>query len=153
MKKISCAERKIRSAQDLYKKRAAAGFNPAAAFMRSRLSEINQRLTAGSTGGIVSSSAGTSGMPGIVHAAIGTDLVCACSVACDVGVSDGCNCAELHGDLNADIPADGEYALAVFDAVAGIFPAVTVGLVQHFVIVVPAFAKGVTVTGTQTDES
>ena len=61
MKKISCAERIFRSAQDLYKKRAAAGFNPAAAFMRSRLSEINQRLTAGSTGGVVSSSAGTSG--------------------------------------------------------------------------------------------
>ena len=66
MKKISCAERIFRSAQDLYKKRAAAGFNPAAAFMRSRLSEINQRLTAGSTGGIVSSSAGTSGMAGII---------------------------------------------------------------------------------------
>lgn len=62
MKKISCAERIFRSAQDLYEKRAAAGFDPAAAFMRSRLSEKNQRLTAGSTEGVVSSSAGTSGI-------------------------------------------------------------------------------------------
>lgn len=90
--------------------------------MRSRLSEKKSEVNGGIDRRRRFFFSGHFGDRGIVHAAIGTDLVCACSVTCDVGVSDGCNCAELHGDLNADILADGEYALAVFDDVAGIFP-------------------------------
>ena len=119
MKKISCAERIFRSAQDLYKKRAAAGFNPAAAFMRSRLSEKKSEVNGGIDRRRRFFFSGHFGDRGIIHAAIGTDLVCACSVTCDVGVSDGCNCAELHGDLNADILADGEHTGAAADALTG----------------------------------
>ena len=51
------------------------------------------------------------------------------------------------------ILTDGKDALAVFDAVADISAGGHRGFLQHFVTVTPVLANGVTVTGTQTEES
>lgn len=46
------------------------------------------------------------------------DIVRAGAVACDIGVADLRHRAEFHGDFDADILTDGEYALTAFYSVA-----------------------------------
>ena len=88
-----------------------------------------------------------------VHQTIGADVVRACSVAGYIGVAYGGGCAEFYGHFNAYVLTYGEYALAVLHAVAGVFACRHGGFFAALVTVAPANAKGVTVTGTQTEES
>ena len=84
--------------------------------------------------------------------AVGADVFGGRSAAVDVGVAHLCGRAEFYGDLHADVLTDGKYARAVFYTAAYSLPGVTVAFPQHLVKVEPVLAKGVTVTGTHTED-